>query len=133
MGLKISGAEFKAFMNDDKFWISDPFAKANPQSGLTYTWYEDSVIQIDGVDFDGAEFNGDPEKIDDAAVVVIECGIVWNPWGKKSEDWTELKSCIKSWKKKQTTVRAAIEFDSRKVDKTAVEAALKALGVKVAF
>jgi len=59
MSVKMSGAEFKKFYEDDEFWPDG-------------AWHEDAQISVDGEDKpDGVESN----EVSDTSVVVIEGGL----------------------------------------------------------
>jgi hypothetical protein len=111
MSVKMSGAEFKKFYEDDEFWPDG-------------VWHEDAQISVDGEDRpDGVESN----EVSDTSVVVIEGGALFG------EQWEyegpSLETYFRRWRKKQTTTFLTVECDHTKLE--AVKAAIKAAGGKI--
>lgn len=113
MATKTTGAEFKRFYNDKKFW---------PDDGDTY--HDDAVLTVDGkVQVDGV----DADTLADAAVVTIEGGFVCGPALMGEEP--SLEAYFKRWLKTQTTASFLVECDASMLD--AVKAAILAAGGRV--
>lgn len=115
MATKTTGAEFKRFYNDDKYWPEDD----------GNTWHEDALLSIDGV---VQEDGIDIQVLADDAEVKIQGGVVYGPQWEGNEP--SLEAYFKRWKKKQSTVSFLVECDQSRLD--AVKAAIKAAGGRVA-
>lgn len=114
MATKTTGAAFKRFYNDKKFWPND--------SGDTY--HDDAVLTVDG---DIQEGGIDTDSLYDAAVVTIEGGFVYGPALAGKEP--SLETYFKRWLKTQTTASFLVECDATEV--AAVKAAIRANGGRV--
>lgn len=114
MAVKTSGAEFKLFYDDVRFWPQDDGK----------TWHDDEVITVNGVMLaDGV----DTEAMPDDAAVTVEGGMVFGPqW---DGDEPSLEAYFKRWRKLQTTRTVLVECDASNLD--AVKAAVKAAGGRV--
>lgn len=113
MTVKTTGAEFKRFYNDPKWWPDD--------KGATY--HDDDVITVNGV-----VCVDDLSSVPDDALVTIQGGVVFSPNFKDgSEPSTE--TYFKRWFKEQATVTLIVECGTDKVD--AIKAAIKAAGGRV--
>lgn len=111
MSVKISGLQFKAFMNDAAVW----------PDGMMY---DDEVISVDGVTLDKTL---DPEEVADTAKVVVTGGYMENL--DTMEEHGDFEACIKRWLKVQRTIVLMVEVDRDKEVDT--RAAIKALGHRV--
>jgi hypothetical protein len=111
MATKTTGAEFKRFYADVSFWPDG-------------VWHEDVLFTVDG-QIPGDDF--DMSKVEDAAAVAIEGGIVMGPSLEGKEPSVE--AYFKRWRKLQTIKTLVVEVDDSKMD--AVIAAIKAAGGKV--
>lgn len=113
MAVKLTGAEYKAFMDSD--W-GDCFM-------------DDYVIAINGVDFE--QMGGGLEDAEDAMQpsdkVVIKGGDIFTT--NESSYVRSLEAHFKLWRKKQTTAILSVECPNDKLD--AVKAAIVAAGGKV--
>lgn len=118
-----SGAEFKAFYNDDAMWPKDDSTSA-------HTWHEDLVLEVDGEEFDDSD-GIDVDGIDDAAKVKILGGAMFfepGRSGKEKKDWL-LEERFRKWRKAQLVERVVIEIDKAKTDD--LKAFAKSIGAKV--
>ena len=110
MATKTTGAEFKAFYGDKKWW----------PDGM---WHEDEEITIDGSlppdDFDLS-------SIADGARMVLANGYVTN---EENDELGSFEGYFRRWRKKQTTTFLAVEVPHEKAE--AVKAAIIAAGGKV--
>jgi hypothetical protein len=114
MAIKTTGAEFKRFYADTKYWPTD-----------INIWHEDEVVTVDGREKGPSD---DLADIPDSADVRIEGGIVFGPQWKENEP--SFETYFKRWRKEQTTKSFLVECDEDKLE--AVMAAIKAAGAKVA-
>lgn len=114
MAVKVTGAEFKRFYNDDAWW---PEADGG-------TWHEDVSFSVDGKEVsDGF----DPSAVADSAQVSFDGGaVLGNPVGGGTPT---MDTYFKRWRKAQATRMLVIEVDVTKLD--AVTAAVVAAGGKV--
>lgn len=115
MSVKTTGAEFKQFYEDERFWPQDDGK----------TWHDDEVITVNGVVLsDGV----DTDRMPDDALVTVEGGMVFSPQWDGNEP--SLEAYFKRWRKLQTTRTVLVECDAANLD--AVKAAVKAAGGRVA-
>jgi len=118
MAVKCTGAEFKRFYADSKYWIGPE------QSKEDHTWHDDGLFYVNDVE--------QPEGIDtdqllDTDTVKIEGGVVFGEVVGPKEP--SLESYFKRWKKEQTTTAFLVECDIAMVE--AVKKAVIAAGGKV--
>lgn len=85
MAIKMTGAEWKKFYDDQTVW-----------KGGAY--HDDSCILVNGVNVDDDE-NIEIDKVDDNAVVEIECGLFYE--SEKVRDPVDLLPVIRAWRKRQ--------------------------------
>jgi len=104
MTVKMTGAEFKRYYNDDDAW----------QEGW---WHEDAQIEIDGETHDDV-----PGDIDDSAKVRIIGGAIVR--GHEDLEAISMEGHARKWLKTQSTVSLAFDVPKDKVE--AVKAAVKA-------
>lgn len=102
MSVKTTGAEFKAYYHDDKYWVKD-------------SWHDDHVIKINGEYVDDIV----DDEIPDDAEVVIESGVVYIPTLKES-GFTEdkdvsLTTHFKNWRKQNKYVFLTVEVEKDKL------------------
>lgn len=116
MGVKVSGAEFKRFYNDQKYW---PPAPAD-------TYHDDVVFMVNG---DLLPDDKDPGSVADTDVVAIEGGAVYHSPFYKDGREPSIEAYFRRWKKEQTTTSLVVECDLSKIE--AIKAAIKAAGGKV--
>jgi hypothetical protein len=115
MATKTNGAEFKAFLNDEHYWIGDAY-------------FEDELLVINGIDhLDNCDL--DHMAIDDAASVIIHDGRVRDSVRYIGKDDPSLETFFKQWKKLSATQTLIIQFDKNRVEE--ITQALKALNVKI--
>ena len=93
MAVKTSGAELKAFFDDDSFWPSD-------------TYYDGSMFVVDG-----AKYEDDLCKIDDFANVVIDGVVVI----ERKDRRINLARFFNKWKERQTTETVVVEVQKSRV------------------
>jgi hypothetical protein len=111
MGVKISGLQFKAFMNDAAVW----------PDGMMY---EDEVIVVDGVPL----LEGfDPDAVSDTAQITVTGGYMENQ--NTREEHGSFEACIKRWMKAQRTIVLMVEVDRDRVGEA--RAVLKNLNYRV--
>lgn len=115
MATKASGAEFKRFYNDPKYW---------PEGSDTY--HDDVVFVVKGEELPDDQ---DPGQVADTDVVSIAGGSVMNSPLYKDGSEPSVEVYFKRWRREQNTTIFSVECD-RKVHE-AVEAAIKAAGGKV--
>ena len=110
MAIKMTGAEFWHFYNDDTFW---------PEGA----WHDDTVVRVNGETVDDYTSESMPGN----APVVIEGGVIFlEADGDKN---VTFESHFRKWRKAQDTVSFVVECPTAMVD--AVRAAIKAAGGKV--
>lgn len=110
MTVKTTGAEFKRFYNDEKYW---------PNNGDVY--HDDEEIKVNGT---VVSESFDLTKVADDALIEIDGGLVYGVAGEPS-----LEAYFKRWKREQSMVNILVECDVSKLD--AVRAAIRAAGGKV--
>ena len=110
MPVKCTGAQFKAFYNDDSIWPTD-------------AWTEDAEIKVDGAVTDDTYDLG---SVADDALIVVEGGIVL---GVSETIDPSLEQYLKKWLKVQSTVSMVVEVDRSKEE--ALRVAIKAAGGKI--
>ena len=108
MAMKLSGAEFNAFLNDKTIWPNED------------DWLEDELISIDGGESDGL-----PGQISDSAVVVVYGGTI----RRHDKDDDALLTMIRKWRGLQTTTFLIVRVNKNKEE--ALRAAIKAAGGKI--
>lgn len=114
MTTKTSGAEFKRFYADTKYW---------PDNGAV--WHEDEEVFVNGQRVE--EYSLDVSNIADSDRITIAYGVVF---GVSEGDDISFETYFKRWRKEQTTVTLVVECDRAKAD--AVKAAIKAAGGRAA-
>ena len=115
MPVKTTGAEFKRFYQDDRYW---------PDALSTY--HDDTLFHVNG------EPLADGKAIDDAQgtdSISIEYGFVMNSPFHKAGAMPTLESYFRRWKKEQTTVSFVVECDRSSLE--AVKSAVLAAGGKL--
>jgi hypothetical protein len=121
MATKTTGAEFKRFYIDPKYWPPE----ASQASSEDNVWHEDATILVNGEETGPTT---DLMAMPDSADVRIEGGIVLGPrW--KNDDEPSFETYFKRWRKEQATKSFVVECDDSKLE--AVLAAIKAAGGKV--
>lgn len=111
---KTTGAEFKRFYNDPKYWIEE-----------NDMFHEDELLMVNGVQWDNDE---DRDKIPDNAKVVIIGGVVFsNEWD--SDKAPGFDTFFIRWKKGQNTTILCIEVKKEEVAR--ITALLKKEGAKI--
>lgn len=121
MATKTTGAEFKRFYTDPKYWPSE----SSQSSAADNIWHEDATIIVNGEEIGPTT---DLMTMPDAADVRIEGGIVLGSrW--QNDDEPSFETYFKRWRKEQSTKSFLVECDESKLE--AVLAAVKAAGGKV--
>jgi len=110
--IKTTGAEWKAFNSDDKYWAD--------------FYLDDEVITVNDSDVDPYDY--DPSKLADTDKVAIDGGWVTDQTPGSSKEYS-LATFFKTWRKQQTTEFLSVEVPKEKAD--AVRAAIVAAGGKV--
>lgn len=113
MTIKITGYEFKKFMNDDKYW----------KERSEHTYYDDAEITINDKYYN--DYIDGIDSIDDKDIVRIHSGIVY--FDEHSD--ISLITFFKKWRKIQSTSYFMIECDNYKKEK--IVASIKSLGGKI--
>lgn len=108
MTTKTSGAEFKQFYRDEKYWPNG-------------SYHDDSVITLNGVEVDG---DTDLSTADDDSLIVIESGFVY-----LSDRDVDLENHFLDWRSKQRVRTILVHAEAEKFD--AIVAAVEAAGGKV--
>jgi hypothetical protein len=112
MGIKLTGAEWKTFMDDEAVW-SDHYM-------------DDDVIIMDGITYGDDRTHNLPEVAPTARIEVVS-GVICCE--EPPYEYQDLVSAIRRWKKAQTTISFVVEIHKDKAD--AVKSAVKAAGGKV--
>lgn len=118
MPIKTTGAELKAFYNDEKYW-------GKTQDSSTDIWHEELVIEVNGVEQpDGYSID---DNLKDEDQVNILNGYVMSNQVEFAE--RSLESFFKAWRKIQNTAYLSVEVPKDKLE--AVRAAILAAGGKL--
>jgi len=115
MATKTTGAEFKAFIQDEAYWTGDAY-------------FEDELLLINGVPHHD-DCDLDYTSIEDAASITIEGGVVHDSPNWAGKDAPSLESFFKRWKKQRETQTLVIEFNKSRFGE--VKEALKGLGITI--
>jgi hypothetical protein len=110
--IKTTGAEIKAFWNDQTYWGECAV--------------EEEVVTVNGKEIAEGEF--DTRDLLDNDRVTIDGGFVWDQRDEFEFD-CDLSTFFRRWRKQQTTAFLAVEVPKEKAD--AVRAAIVAAGGKV--
>ena len=116
MPMKTTGAELRAFYNDDTYW-----QVSNDGNGADI-WCDELVLEVNGVEApDSFSIN---EDLKDEDQVTITYGYVMS----SNVDFTDrsFESFFKAWRKKQDTVLLSVSVSKENVE--AVRAAILAAG-----
>lgn len=113
----ITGAELKAFYNDDKFWL-----KADDPRGEDGAWHEEVILSVNDEE-QGEDFSIQYDLQDDDRVLILD-GVVF--FRDPETEGCSFETFFKRWRKKQSTVYLSVSVPKDKVD--AVRAAIKAAG-----
>lgn len=111
MTIKCTGAEFKAFYSDPKFWPDEQ-------------WHEGEQVTINGVDREGWDVSYD--QLDDADQLTITGGCVMDANNGDREVGT-LEGHFRKWRREQTSTVVLVRVPNDKL--AAFDAACKAAGV----
>jgi hypothetical protein len=98
MDIKMTGAEWKRFYNDQTVWKNGAY-------------HDDSCILVNGVNVDDDE-TIEIDKVADDAVVEIECGLFYE--SEKVRDPVDLLPVIRAWQKSQTVIVVSVEIQKEK-------------------
>ena len=109
MKVKTTGAEFKRFYADPKYWPDG-------------VWHDDDVVVVNGVH----DSEADLAIMDDAASVMIESGYVISA---DDSDLGELAAYFKKWQREQSHVSVLVEVG--KADAGRLAEFVKQVGGKV--
>lgn len=116
MATKTTGAELRAFYNDEAYWSSTPNASSED------VWHEEVVLKVNGIEQpDDFSINEDLKDVD--RVVIVDGSVL-----SKSDDFKNcsFESFFKAWRKQQTTAHLAVSVPKEKLE--AVRAAILAAG-----
>src|SRR5690554_3431021 len=111
MSVKTTGAEIRAFLDDDKFWT---------QKGES--WAEEVEFEING----SVTYDLSPVTLNDNDQIKLVNGYVCM---EQEEEVVSLTTFFRRWRKTQTTTYLSVEVPKDKTD--IVKAAIKAAGGKV--
>lgn len=107
----MSGAEWKAFYSDKKYWPDG-------------AWHEWELVTINGVEQDdGADLG----QVEDDAIVLAEGGTVY--LSEDAEDGPTMDAHAKRWRKEHSEVMLIVSAPKDKAKQ--VKAAIKAAGGRV--
>lgn len=115
MTTKTTGAELKAFYNDDAFWGKDDAANGD-------IWHEELVLEVNDVEM-GDEFSINADLKDEDQVKIVD-GYIHSTRADFKERTFE--SYFKAWRKQQGTAYLAVSVPKEKLE--AVRAAILAAG-----
>lgn len=116
MATKTTGAELRAFYNDDAYW------QKSPDSSSDEIWHEELVLVVNGVEKTD-DFSINEDLADDDKVTIID-GVILSTidaFGARS-----FESFFRAWRKLQSTAHFTVTVPKEKLE--AVKAAIKAAG-----
>lgn len=116
MATKTTGAELKAFYNDDSYWQKD----SGPVDDDI--WHEDLVLKVNGV-VQPSEFSISVDLKDEDQVIIVDGLIMSRQPEFKNRSF---ETFFKAWKKQQSIVYLAVTVPIEKME--AVRAAILAAG-----
>lgn len=111
MAVKMSGAEWKRFFNDESVWSKGAFM-------------DDTEILVDGKDDPDGDV--DLSKIDDNVEVTVRGGAYFESY---NADYRDLVKVIREWQIRQTFVWISVEIPKGKEEELA--AFVKSIGGKI--
>lgn len=114
MGVKATGAQFKAFYADDDIWKDDAY-------------HEDTSIVVDGRDLTETDWSPTDDEIPDSALVRISGGVFYS----SGDDMigTGLEAVFRKWLKAQANAVIVCEIVKDRADE--LKAAIVAAGGKI--
>lgn len=110
MPVKCTGAQFKAFYNDDAIWPED-------------SWHEDGTVLVNGAMVDDAFDLG---SVADNDLISVADGIVL---GVSDKIDPTLEGYLRKWLEAKATVSMAVEIE--RTNEEALRAAIKAAGGRI--
>lgn len=113
MSVKLTGAEFLAFMNDKAFWYDG-------------RWYEDAVISING----GEEFDWDGEAIAPTDKIIWQGGCLYETADVGSISY-DLERKLRAWLKARSVTTFLVEVPNEQVEAFRAHLKAKKLAVVV--
>lgn len=117
METKTTGAELKAFNNDDSYWGKSADSSVD-------IWHDEMVLEVNGVEMpDGFPIE---DLKDEDQVRILNGYVMSNQEGVADQS---LESFFKAWRKIQNTVHLAVEVPKQKLE--SVRAAILAAGGKI--
>ncbi|HCL4132348.1 TPA: hypothetical protein N2C61_003455 [Pseudomonas aeruginosa] len=116
MATKTTGAELKAFYNDDAYWQK---SAANSSDDI---WHDEVVLEVNGVE-QPDDFSINEDLKDEDQVKIVYGQVLSN-----RDDFADrsFESFFKAWRKQQNTIYLAVAVPKDKVE--AVRAAILAAG-----
>lgn len=116
MAVKMTGKEFKSFMDDSDVW--------GPRDAIEPTYCDDTAVTVNGTDL-GMDW--DLDEIEDTDIVKITAGYMCDRHSTKVPE--SFDGAARWWLKRQTTTTLTVECHKDK--REAVEAAIKVAGGKI--
>ena len=113
----ITGAELKAFYNDDKFWLKSDDPPADDGA-----WHEDVILSVNDEE-QTEDFSIQQDLQDDDRVLILDGVVLF--CDPETEGCT-FETFFRRWRKKQSTVYLSVSVPRDKLD--AVREAIKAAG-----
>jgi hypothetical protein len=99
MTVKLRGADYKAFMQDDRVWLED-------------YWFEDVAYTVDGVETEDAEFV--ETQVPDEAVVTVTGGCLYQ--GQEiNARFVDYEKTLRTWLKARAVTTIVLEVANEHV------------------
>ncbi|EPG8943854.1 hypothetical protein L4Z64_001261 [Pseudomonas aeruginosa] len=116
MATKTTGAELRAFYNDDAYWQKSDDTKSDD------IWHEELVLEVNGVE-QSDDFSISNDLKDEDQVKIVYGHVL-----SSRDDFADrsFESFFKAWRKQQNTVYLSVAVPKEKLD--AVRAAILAAG-----
>lgn len=135
MTVKMNGAQYKAFLDDDAYWTAPSGAEFYMEDDLiTLNNVEQVTNAVERVMQDTGMKGRSAKEITHAAIkdtdtVRISYGFVQSE--DNNEEEKSLQAFARAWLKKQTTQYLVVEADTSKVDINALKEAIEDTGGKI--
>ena len=119
MATKTTGAELRAFYNDDAYWLKSGDGKSDD------VWHEELVLEVNGIE-QSDDFSINQDLKDEDQVKIVYGHVLSTSEGFEGRSF---ESFFKTWRKQQNTVYLSVAVPKEKLD--AVRAAILAAGGSV--
>lgn len=119
MATKTTGAELRAFYNDDSYWLKSGDGNSDD------VWHEELVLEVNGVE-QSDDFSINEDLKDEDQVKLVNGHVLSTREGFADRSF---ESFFKAWRKQQNTVYLSVAVPKEKLD--AVCAAILAAGGSV--